>query len=82
MPVSYYGRRSAPCGVRRAVVSAGIAGRRHRRRSSGVVHDAVVGPAGTGAAGAGAVAGEHLRGGPAVQFHQVGFGPARSSRCG
>src|SRR5271165_2981772 len=35
------------------------------------VHDAVVVAAGAGAAGAGAVPGEHLRGGPAVQFHQV-----------
>src|SRR5271167_699101 len=39
--------------------------------SGAVVHDAVV-----GAAGAGAVAGEHLRGGPAVQLHQVPFGSA------
>jgi hypothetical protein len=36
----------------------------------------VVGPAGPGAARAGAVAAQHLRGGPAVQFHQVPFGAA------
>src|SRR5271166_860902 len=40
------------------------------------VHDAVVVAAGAGAAGAGAVPGEHLRGGPAVQFHQVARGAA------
>ena len=34
-----------------------------------VVHDAVVGAAGPGAAGAGPVAAQHLRGGPAVQLH-------------
>ena len=33
-----------------------------------VVHDAVVAAGGAGAAGAGALAAEHLRGGPAVQF--------------
>src|SRR5450755_3559388 len=44
--------------------------------SSGVGHDAVVGAAGAGAAGAGAVSAEHLRGGPAVEFHQVSLGPA------
>jgi hypothetical protein len=38
---------------------------------SGVGHDAVVGPA-----GAGAVAAEHLRGDPAVEFHQVALGAA------
>lgn len=43
---------------------------------SAAVHDAVVAAAGTGAAGAGAVPGEHLRGGPAVQLHQVPFGSA------
>src|SRR5271166_5901004 len=31
---------------------------------------------GAGAAGAGAVPGQHLRGGPAVEFHQVAFGAA------
>ena len=40
-------------------------------RSGRVGHDAVVVAAGSGAAGAGAVAAEHLRGGPAVQLHQV-----------
>src|ERR1700690_764298 len=43
---------------------------------SGVGHDAVVGAAGAGAAGAGTVAAEHLRGGPAVEFHQVALGAA------
>jgi hypothetical protein len=38
------------------------------------VHDAVVAAAGAGAAGTGAVAAQHLRGGPAVQLHQVCFG--------
>src|SRR4249920_2696539 len=41
-----------------------------------VGHDAVVGSAGADAAGAGAVAAEHLRGGPAVEFHQVSLGSA------
>jgi hypothetical protein len=41
-----------------------------------VGHDAVVGAAGAGATGAGAVAPEHLRGGPAVELHQVSLGPA------
>ncbi len=35
-----------------------------------VAHDAVVGTAGPGAAGAGAVAAQHLRRRPAVEFHQ------------
>src|SRR5260370_16069434 len=42
--------------------------------------DAVVGAACSGAAGAGAVAAQHLRGGPAVQLHQVSLGPPRSSQ--
>jgi hypothetical protein len=46
----------------------------HGEGSGGVVHDAVV--AAAGAAGAGAVPGEHLRGCPAVEFHQVAFGSA------
>src|SRR6266536_5948767 len=41
------------------------------RRSWAGVHDAVVAAPGPGAAGAGAVAAQHLRGGPAVQLHQV-----------
>jgi hypothetical protein len=41
-----------------------------------VGHDAVVGAPGAGAAGAGAVTAEHLRGRPAVQFHQVALRPA------
>ena len=41
-----------------------------------VGHDAVVGAAGAGAAGAGAVTAQHLRGGPAVQLHQVPLGAA------
>jgi hypothetical protein len=45
-------------------------------RSGYVGHDAVVAAAGSGAAGAGAVAAEHLRGGPAVAFHQVALGAA------
>jgi hypothetical protein len=44
--------------------------------STCVVHDAVVAAAGSGAAGAGAVAAQHLRGGPAVQLHQVALGAA------
>src|ERR1700733_13027679 len=47
-----------------------------RARSAGVLHDAVIAAARSGAAGAGAVAAEHLRGGPAVQFHQVALGAA------
>ena len=39
--------------------------------SQPVFHDAAVAAAGSGAAGAGAVAAQHLRGGPAVEFHQV-----------
>jgi len=39
-----------------------------------VFHDAVVGAVGAGAAGAGPVPAEHLRGGPAVEFHQVALG--------
>jgi len=41
-----------------------------------VLHDAVVAAACPGAAGAGAVAAEHLRGGPAVELHQVALGTA------
>src|SRR3954454_11256841 len=41
-----------------------------------VVHDTVVAAACPGAAGAGAVAAQHLRGGPAVQLHQVALGAA------
>jgi hypothetical protein len=41
-----------------------------------VFHDAVVAAACPGAAGAGAVAAEHLRGGPAVQLHQIPLGTA------
>src|SRR5215467_2284147 len=44
--------------------------------SWGIAHDSVVGAAGPGAAGAGAVTAQHLRGSPAVQLHQVTFGPA------
>jgi hypothetical protein len=42
----------------------------------GVLHDAVVAAAGPGAAGAGAVPEQHLRGGLAVQLHQVALCPA------
>src|ERR1039457_486245 len=42
----------------------------------GVVHDAVVAAAGSCVAGAGAVAAEHLRGGPPVQLHEVALGAA------
>jgi hypothetical protein len=45
-----------------------------RPTASGVGHDAVVGAAGAGAAGARAVAAKHLRGGPAVEFHQISLG--------
>ena len=41
-----------------------------------VFDDAVVGAAGAGGAGAGPVPAEHLRGGPAVEFHQVTLGAA------
>ena len=41
-----------------------------------VFHDAVVGAAGAGTAGAGSAQAEHLRGGPAVEFHQVALGAA------
>src|SRR5271154_2212094 len=67
--VSFGGR--CRCGPAwRAPVAAGrlVAG------SGAVVHDAVVAAARAGTAGAGAVPGEHLRGGPAVEFHQVPFG--------
>src|SRR3984885_14795073 len=47
-----------------------------RARSAGVLHDAVIAAARSGAAGAGAVAAEHLRGGPAVELHQVALGTA------
>src|SRR5208282_2648406 len=45
-------------------------------RSGRVLHDAVVAAACPGAAGAGAVAAEHLRGGPAVELHEVALGAA------
>ena len=72
------GRRHRVARVRPAGsgAHAGVAGRHRGRRSGGVVHDAVVAAAGTGAAGAGAVPCQHLRGGPAVQLHQVPFGSA------
>ena len=58
-----------PPGIGRAVVPRGeFAGGRCGRGSGGVVHDAVVGPAGAGGAGAGAVAGEH---------HSLSLGPER-----
>ena len=41
-----------------------------------VLHDAVVAAACPGAAGARAVAAEHLRGGPAVELHEVALGAA------
>jgi hypothetical protein len=41
-----------------------------------VFYDPVVAAAGSRAACVGAVAAEHLRGGPAVQLHQVALGPA------
>jgi hypothetical protein len=67
-----YGRRAwyRPCDKGALPGGSGTAG------SRAVVHDAVVAAAGPGAAGAGAVPGEHLRGGPAVEFHQVPFGAA------
>src|SRR5689334_12784223 len=48
----------------------------HTRGLWRVAHDAVVGAPGSRAAGAGAVAAQHLRRGPAVQLHQVAFGAA------
>src|SRR5450756_2544683 len=44
--------------------------------SGGAGHDAVVAAAGAGTPGTGPVAGQHLRGDPAVQFHQVALGAA------
>jgi hypothetical protein len=44
--------------------------------SGGAGHDTVVAAAGAGTPGAGPVAGQHLRGDPAVQFHQVALGAA------
>ena len=55
----------APISVRTAMRSLPV--------SRAVGHDAVVGPAGPGAARASAVAAQHLRGGPAVQFHEIPF---------
>src|ERR1700722_2243811 len=46
------------------------------RRSASAVHDAVVVTACAGTAGAGAVPGEHLRRGPAIELHQVCLGAA------
>src|SRR5271166_535255 len=40
------------------------------------VHDAVIGTPGPGGAGTGTVPGQHLRGDPAVQLHQVPLRPA------
>ena len=48
--------------------------------SGAVIHDAVVAAAGLGTAGAGAVPGEHLRGCPAVEFHQAPVGAHRPRR--
>src|ERR1039457_996174 len=62
-------------GVRRIAVPARAAGHAIAG-SDAVVHDPVVAAAGAGGAGAGAVPGQHLRGGPAVQLHQVPFGAA------
>lgn len=39
-------------------------------------HDAIVGATCPGASGTGAVTAEHLRGGPAIEFHQVPFSAA------
>jgi hypothetical protein len=47
-----------------------------RSGPAGVVHDPVVAAAGAGRACAGPVPGEHVRTGPAVQFHQGPFGAA------
>jgi hypothetical protein len=46
----------------------------------GVIHDAVVAAPGSGAAGAGAVAAEHLRGGPAVEVRGACYGRGRRLR--
>src|ERR1039457_2744953 len=53
-----------------------IPGRPGQGGLRGVVHDAVVAAAGSCVAGAGAVAAEHLRGGPPIQFHEVALGAA------
>src|ERR1035438_8614130 len=44
--------------------------------SMAAFHDPVVGAAGAGAAGASAIAAQHLRRGPAIQLHQVPFAAA------
>src|SRR5580700_8684439 len=62
--------------VRRIAVPPGVPRDAPWPESGGVVHDAVVAAAGAGAAGAGTVPGEHLRGRPAVQLHQVPLGSA------
>src|ERR1039457_5712709 len=63
-------------GVRRIAVPARVLRDAPWPGSGAVVHDAVVAAAGSGATGAGAVPGQHLRGGPPVQLHQVPFGSA------
>jgi hypothetical protein len=47
-----------------------------RTTGHSAAHDAVVAAAGAGTAGAGPVAGQHLRGHPAAQLHQVALRPA------
>ena len=65
--------------LRRARAEPGISARACRdgeARSRPARHDAVVGAVCSGAAGAGAIAAQHLRRRPAVQLHQVPLGAA------
>jgi hypothetical protein len=69
--------------LRRASAEPGISARACRdgeARSRPAHHDAVVGAVCSGAAGAGAIAAQHLRRRPAVQLHQVPSAPPRSSQ--
>jgi hypothetical protein len=77
----FLGTRQWQLSPRRAAVITG-----HSARASGegqgkprlraVLHDAVVGAAGASRAGTRTVAGQHLRGTPPVQLHQVPLRPA------
>src|ERR1039457_6906834 len=62
---------SQSAGRLRAGMRWGPAPERPCRASGAGIHDAVIGAACPGAARTGTVAAQHLRGGPAVQLHQV-----------
>jgi hypothetical protein len=69
--------------LRRASAEPGISARAchdGEARSRPAHHDAEVGAVCSGAAGAGAIAAQHLRRRPAVQLHQVPSAPPRSSQ--